>query len=83
MAIYLSGPRVLTYGELPENPPLDVSLRCPDCKRVLSARRGNYLGLSELLADVEAKCPHCRMALELVRARTVYDVISPEEAESK
>jgi hypothetical protein len=83
MAIYLSGPRVLTYGELPRCPDSGVNLRCPDCKVLKSARRDVWTYTLKHRDDERAKCWDCGMALELVRARTVYDVISPEEAEAK
>jgi rubredoxin len=80
MPIYLSGPRVLTYGELPLRHTPGVYLRCPDCKVNRVGFRDAAFNYAE---SAPCKCPTCGMALELVRQRTVYDVISPEEAEAK
>jgi hypothetical protein len=82
MPIYLSGPRVLTYGELPLKPAAGVNLRCPDCRTAFVPYRAHYAACGfDWRGSV--LCPDCDLPLELVRARTVYDVISPEEAEAK
>jgi hypothetical protein len=83
MAIYLSGPRVLTYGELPQKPDDSVHLRCPDCRVLKSASRVMWTCVLSYREADQAKCQQCGMAYELIKARTVYDVISPEEAEAK